>query len=82
MMAVELDATILNRRIEVASDRLPLHSVNARVIVLFEESRTPLDTVTHVTNRPLAELLATSYSPVGDGLPMRRTEIYDRACLR
>ena len=30
----------------------------------------------------LAELLSHPFSPKGDGLPIKREEIYDRDCLR
>ncbi|MBF0146767.1 MAG: hypothetical protein HQL84_10950 [Magnetococcales bacterium] len=30
----------------------------------------------------MAALLANPYPPKGDGLPMKREEIYDRTCLR
>jgi hypothetical protein len=36
MIALEIEAPIINHRIEVSSDRLPANAARARVIVLFE----------------------------------------------
>ncbi|MBF0310449.1 MAG: hypothetical protein HQL56_13060 [Magnetococcales bacterium] len=81
MTTVELKASIVDHRVNVVSDRLPSHRGECRVIVLFDEEKAPYspkeDSVV-----PMAELLAESFPPQGDGLPMKREEIYDRPGLR
>ncbi|MBF0138360.1 MAG: hypothetical protein HQL65_19180 [Magnetococcales bacterium] len=83
MMAVELEASIMDHRLEVVSDRLPAHKTMARVIVLYDDD----DKIVHekkTTNNKesLAQLLANPYPPKGDGLPMKREDLYDRPGMR
>ena len=40
MIAVEIDAPIVNHRIEVSSDKLPADVKQARIIVMYEASST------------------------------------------
>ena len=81
MMAIELEASIVDHRVEIVSDRLPAHRVNARVIVLYDEEGEMSHRSTN-RNQALFELLANPYPPKGDGLPMKREELYDRTGLR
>lgn len=38
MIALEMDASIINHRISVASDLLPASAKHAKVIIMYEES--------------------------------------------
>ena len=40
MIALEVEARIVNHRIEIDSDRLPQNAARAKVIVLYEEDTT------------------------------------------
>ncbi|OHC66818.1 MAG: hypothetical protein A2040_13315 [Rhodocyclales bacterium GWA2_65_19] len=40
MIAVEIEASIVNHRIDVSSDKLPAHVKQARIIVMYEASAT------------------------------------------
>ena len=40
MIAVEIEAPIVNHRIVVSSDKLPAHVKQARIIVMYEPSAT------------------------------------------
>lgn len=77
MIAVEIETPIVDHQINICSDQLPAQSRRAKVIVLFEEAEpeAPHQGV-------LASLRAHPAQIRGDGLPMKREELYDRASLR
>ena len=77
MIAVEIETPIVDHQINICSDRLPAQSRLAKVIVLFEEAELEAP-----RNGILASLRANPAQPKGDGLPMKREELYDRAGLR
>lgn len=77
MIAVEIEAPIVDHRISIVSDQLPAQSRMAKVIVMFNED----DSVVP-TQGVLARLRAHPAQAKGDGLPMKREELYDRASPR
>ena len=78
MIAVEIEAPIVDHRIDITSDQLPAQSRLAKVIVLFEED----DSKIPATQGVLARLRANPASIKEDGQPMKREELYDRTPLR
>ncbi|HLF95831.1 MAG TPA: hypothetical protein VI457_01685 [Methylococcaceae bacterium] len=77
MIAVEMETSVIDHKIEIQSAQLPERADRARVIVLFDEEE-----AVQPSPKPLGELLAHPLRPKGDGLPMKRDDIYDRSCLR
>ena len=77
MIAVEIETPIVDHQINICSDRLPAQSRRAKVIVLLDEAEPE---VPH--QGILASLRAHPAQIRGDGLPMKREEMYDRAGLR
>jgi hypothetical protein len=77
MIAVEIETPIVDHQINIFSDQLPAQSRRAKVIVMFDEAEpeSPHQTI-------LASLRANPAQARGDGLPMKREELYDRAGLR
>ncbi len=77
MIAVEIETPIVDHQINICSDQLPAQSRRAKVIVLFDETEpeVPYQSI-------LASLRANPAQIRGDGLPMKREELYDRAGLR
>jgi len=77
MIAVEIETPIVDHQINIRSDRLPAQSRRAKVIVMFDEaeSEAPHRSI-------LASLRANPARIRGDGLPMKREELYDRAGIR
>ncbi|MDP1634260.1 MAG: hypothetical protein Q8L69_06220 [Gallionellaceae bacterium] len=76
MIAIEIETPIVDHRINIISDQLPAQSRMAKVIVMFNEDDS--DTSTHGV---LASLRAKPAQAKGDGLPMKREELYDRTRL-
>jgi len=74
MIAVEIETPIVDHQINICSDQLPAQSRRAKVIVLFDEAEPE---VPHQSI--LASLRANPVQIRGDGLPMKREELYDRA---
>lgn len=74
MIAVEIEAPIVDHRISITSDRLPAQSRMAKVIVMFNEDDSEVP-----AQGALARLRAHPAQARGDGLPMKREELYDRA---
>ncbi len=77
MIAVEIETPIIDHQINICSDQLPAQSRRAKVIVLFDEAEpdAPQQGI-------LANLRANPVEARGDGQPMNREELYDRASLR
>jgi hypothetical protein len=73
MIAVEIETPIVDHQINITSDLLPAQSRLAKVIVMFDEN----DSKTS-TQGVLASLRAKPAQAKGDGLPMKREELYDR----
>jgi hypothetical protein len=72
MIALEIEAPIINHRVEVRSDRLPANIARARIIILYEEeaasSRQPVP-----DTGPLAEFRAHPIK-VESFVPLSREE--------
>lgn len=77
MIAVEIEAPIVDHRISIVSDQLPAQSCMAKVIVMFNE-----DDSEAPAKRALAHLRAHPAQVKEDGLPMKREELYGRASPR
>ncbi|HUW25391.1 MAG TPA: hypothetical protein VMW07_02575 [Gallionella sp.] len=78
MIAVEIEAPIVDHRIDITSDQLPAQSRLAKVIVLFEKEDLEIPAAQGV----LARLRANPASIKEDGQPMKREELHDRTSLR
>lgn len=68
MIAVQLDAPIVNHRIDLSSDRLPSNVAQAKIIVMFDD---PIHTVSHPDIVALARAARASF-PKGDLQQVRR----------
>lgn len=77
MIAVEIETPIVDHQINITSDLLPAQSRLAKVIVMFDEDDSKISTPS-----VLASLRAKPAQAKGDGLPMKREELYDRASPR
>lgn len=77
MIAVEIETPIIDHQINITSDLLPAQSRLAKVIVMFDE-----DDSAASTQGVLAHLRAKPAQARGDGLPIKREELYDHASPR
>ena len=77
MIAVEIETPIVDHQINITSNLLPAQSRLAKVIVMFDEDDSKAS-----TQGVLANLRAKPAQARGDGLPMKREELYDRASPR
>ncbi|MBW8078601.1 MAG: hypothetical protein HKM01_00500 [Gallionella sp.] len=77
MIAIEIEAPIIDHRINVMSDQLPSQSRMAKIIVMFEKEDADVP-----TSGVLAHLRANPAQAREDGLPMKREELYDRTGTR
>jgi len=73
MIAIEIEAPIVDHRINITSDQFPAQLRLAKVIVMFNE-----DDLDASTQSVLASLRAKPAQVRGDGMPMKREELYDR----
>lgn len=77
MITVEIEAPIIDHRLNIFSVQLPAQSRRAKVIVMFDESNSEVP-----AQGALAHLRAHPAQARGDGLPLKREELYDRASPR
>ncbi|MBF0283795.1 MAG: hypothetical protein HQL51_04985 [Magnetococcales bacterium] len=85
MIAIEMEAPIINHRLEISSDRLPAHVTRARVLVYYEEPEpwnvedTPPSPAAEGTAPPgeVARALVP-YRFQLDAPPFDREELHDR----
>ncbi|MFA6970014.1 MAG: hypothetical protein WC208_01315 [Gallionella sp.] len=77
MLAVEIEAPIIDHRLNIFSDLLPAQSRLAKIIVMYSEEQTEVP-----AQGVLSRLRANPAQIRGDGLPIKRDELYDRASLR
>lgn len=77
MIAIEIETPIIDHRINIVSDQLPAQSRMAKVIVMFNEDDSDIS-----AHGVLASLRAKPAQARGDGLPLKREELYDRASPR
>ncbi len=77
MLAVEIEAPIVNHRLNIFSELLPAQSRLAKVIVMFSEEKSDAS-----TQGILKNLRANPAQIKGDGLAIKRDDLYDRASLR
>lgn len=77
MIAVEIEAPIVNHGLNIFSDLLPAQSRLAKVIVMYSEEKPEIP-----TQGVLTSLRANPAQIRGDGLAIKRDELYDRTSLR
>lgn len=77
MIAIEIEAPIIDHRINIMSDQLPSQSRMAKIIVMFEKEDADVP-----ASGVLAHLRANPAQAREDGLPMKREELYDRTGTR
>lgn len=77
MIAVEIEAPIIDHRLTIFSDLLPAQARLAKVIVMYNEEETE-----SWEHGALARLRANPAMMKGDGVPLKREELYDRTSLR
>jgi len=77
MIAVEIEAPIINHRLNIFSDLLPAQSRLAKVIVMYSEEKSDAP-----TQGILINLRSNPAQIKGDGLAIKRDDLYDRASLR
>ena len=77
MIAIEIEAPIIDHRINIMSDQLPSQSRMAKIIVMFDKEDSEIP-----TQGVLAQLRANPAQTKEDGLPMKREELYDRTGSR
>lgn len=77
MIAVEIETSIVDHQISICSDQLPTQSRYTKAVVMFDETESEAP-----HQRILASLRANPAQIRGDGLPMKREELYGRASLR
>ncbi len=77
MIAIEIEAPIIDHRINIMSEQLPSQSRMAKIIVMFEK-----EDFESPTQGVLAQLRAHPAQAREDGLPMKRKELYERAGTR
>jgi len=77
MLAVEIEAPIINHRLNIFSDLLPAQSRLAKIIVMYSEEKTEVP-----AQGALSRLRAHPAQIRGDGLAINRDDLYDRTSLR
>ncbi len=77
MIAIEIEAPIIDHRINIISDQFPALLRMAKVIVMFNEDDSEAS-----AQGALARLRAHPAQVKGDGLPIKREELYDRVSPR
>lgn len=77
MLAVEIEATIINHRLNIFSDLLPAQSRVAKIIVMYSEEK--LDSPAQGV---LSRLRANPAQIKGYGLAIKRDDLYDRDSQR
>ncbi len=77
MLAVEIEAPIIDHRLNIFSDLLPAQSRLAKVIVMYSEEKSDAP-----AQGVLKNLRANPAQIKGDGLAIKRDDLYDRASLR
>ena len=77
MLAVEIEAPIINHRLNIFSDLLPAQSRLAKIIVMYSEEKTEVP-----AQGALSRLRAHPAQIRGDGLAINRDDLYDSTSLR
>jgi hypothetical protein len=73
MITLEIEAPIINHRVEVSSDRLPANVARAKLIVMYEEDEVVWEEKTAGYEGPLAEFRANPVK-VKTFVPLSREE--------